>query len=48
MKNAYQPMTQFTDLAGDDAFANLPVDKGQCLLLGPTALVCTRTLLITA
>ncbi|GJJ07190.1 hypothetical protein Clacol_001390 [Clathrus columnatus] len=40
MKNPYQPVAQLTELSSNDyTFSNVPVDKGQCLLLGPTALI---------
>lgn len=40
MKNPYQPASQYNALAGDDTIlASVPVDRGQCLLLGPTALI---------
>lgn len=43
MKNPYQPVSQYNTLAGDDTLlASVPVDRGQCLLLGPTALVRSR------
>jgi hypothetical protein len=43
MPTLLPPSSSLPDLPGDGVFDDLPVDRKSCQLLGPTALVRTRS-----